>query len=794
MAKFKIESQITLLTVVIAAAVIMSGYYVWQSLSSIVSSISQEARPDNKLFLLKDINNDLSAVESNIRLYVLTNSKNNLNQFDTLKRLITYNIQLLIETTPLEDEQRVLVDSFRTLSISKVQLWQGLLELHRETEGKESKFSEIYEQLEEQKFDTITETTVRRGFIRWLLGTKKVIIDTTISERNIEKDELKNQIENLQREIHETDKQVNLLESNLIAKNIEITNKIDRLISQAEQNEARSLIEKTYLADRMAAATYKRLAGFSVTAVLLLLLVLFLLYNYLKKMRIYERGLQNARQEAENLAIAKERFAANVSHEMRTPVNAIYGLAEQLRNRKDNKNLDEQISVLAQSATHLNNIINDTLDFSKIQAKKLKFNSEHFSPIKVFEEITALQKYGAAQKKLLLRSEFDKNLPKALIGDPLRLKQILINLIGNAIKFTERGEIVFKATADKKAKNTYDLKIDLSDTGIGITKKNLEIIFEEFVQAENQDGKKYHGTGLGLTIVKKLVELQGGKINIESEPEVGTTVNLSIPYAEGEPDKIIETRLEEVEIPDELRQINILIADDEEFNRYIFKTIFNKWGVKFSEVMNGKDAEEKAIQYDYDIILMDVRMPKKNGLEATQAILAEKPDAKIIAITASDDNVEKEKCKEAGMKGFLPKPFSELQLYRVISTTLNLKYETKSNRKQLNYISTLEKLANNDPIFLKDMISLFITSTQNSIEKIAEAIPTKDGNAISDLAHKIAPQCKQIGDKDLYQNIKELEKFASEQPFDEKKIKQLFKKIEGNIIEINQSLKDFLDS
>lgn len=382
----------------------------------------------------------------------------------------------------------------------------------------------IYSQLEQQRFDTTKNETVKEGFFRKLLGKQKVIVDTTIVERNLEKDEIREQIRKLENEITERGEETNLLESNLINENIQITNKLNALIAQAEQEETNSLIEETLEADRLANLTYKRLAAFSIAAVLLFLLVLYLLFNYLKKARAHERGLKKARQEAENLAQAKEKFAANVSHEMRTPVNAIYGLAEQLLKRKNNDNLNKQISVLAQSAQHLNRIINDTLDFTKIQTNKLKLNTVHFSPQKVFDEVVALQKYNAAQKNISLKYQSAENLPEALIGDPLRLKQILINLIGNAIKFTDKGEVVFSAKSEKQEDSLCELQMEIRDTGIGISKENLEIIFDEFVQAENPEGKKYSSTGLGLAIVKKLVELQGGSVKIDSEPGTGTTV------------------------------------------------------------------------------------------------------------------------------------------------------------------------------------------------------------------------------------------------------------------------------
>jgi signal transduction histidine kinase/DNA-binding NarL/FixJ family response regulator len=793
MAKFKIESQITLLAVIIAAAVITSGFFAWKNLSQIVNSIHQEARPDNKLFLIKDIATDLSTIENVVRLYVLTNNEENLKPYKELQYGITDKIQELYALSQPGTDERERIDSIRNLAVNKVQLWQKVLNLHKESKGVEPEFSEIYSQLEQQRFDTIRNETVKEGFLRKIFGKKKVIVDTTIVERDLGKDEIRQQIQRLENELVEQGEQTNLLESNLINQNIQITNKLNTLIAQAEQEEANSLIKETLEADRLANLTYKRLAGFSIAAVLLLLLVLYLLYNYLKKARDYEQGLKKARKEAENLAQAKEKFAANVSHEMRTPVNAIYGLAEQLLKRKNNEKINGQISVLAQSARHLSHIINDTLDFTKIQANKLKFDSVHFSPEKNFEEVIALQKYSAAQKNIVLHYQSHENLPKALIGDPLRLKQILINLLGNAIKFTDEGKVDFIASSEKKNDNSFELKMEIRDTGIGISKENLEIIFDEFVQAENQEGKKYRGTGLGLAIVKKLVELQGGSVSIESEPGTGTKVKVNIPYPKGDKNELREEHLETPKIHSQFKQLRVLIADDEEFNRFLFKGIFDKWGVQYSEVKNGEEATEAALNSDFDIILMDMRMPKKNGIEATKAILSEKPGAKIIAITATNNENEQKACIEAGMLGFIPKPFSEKLLFDTIHSTIDLNDTNFITEKQNDYFAEMERIANGNDTFLKEMISIFIRSTESGISQMKTALKNNDWETISETAHKIAPQCKHVNEKELYNNIKELEQMTSTSPVDKAKAERSFRSIAKKLEIINNEFRNFLE-
>ncbi len=599
MSKFKVEIQITLIAIIIGAAVITSGYFAYKSLSEIVTTIQKDSRPDNRLFLMKDIANELVALENNVRLYTLTNNRSDLKLYDTIQTRIINKIEYLSNLAIPDRKDEILTDSVAVFAAEKLQVWREILNLHLSSKVTTPQFSEIYLKLEEQKTDTIidqVEVEVERKGLKKLFSPKKTttIADTTYVPRPIEKDSIRQEIQNLETEIAEKDRQANVQESHLIEKNIEITGNINRLIAEAENRESVALIERTNDADNLAELTYKRLALFTIVAVILLLIAISVLFNYLSKSRNYQRVLQKAKAEAENLAKVREQFASNVSHEMRTPVNAIYGLAEQLLQQKTDDQLKEQITVIARSAGHLKNIVNETLDFSKIQSNKLKIDSVHFSPNAVFSEVITLQRNEAEKKGIALNFEVDGEIPDALIGDPVRLKQILINLIGNAIKFTDQGNVTLRVKSIKKKYMMVHLEMMVSDSGIGMPKESLKHIFDEFVQLENQSGKKYSGTGLGLSIVKKLVELQKGYIDVKSEPGLGTEVKTTIPFAEGKKENIKEPGFEEVVIPESFRNYKILIADDEEFNLFLMKAILKKWGIEFQEASNGNEVADMA--------------------------------------------------------------------------------------------------------------------------------------------------------------------------------------------------------
>jgi len=580
-----------------------------------------------------------------------------------------------------------------------------------------------------------------------------------------------------------------------------LVERINKLINEAETMVANEFLEKTVEVDRLAEITYKRLAVYTFSAVLLLLLALFVLFNYLKKSRVTQRALADARKKAEILAHAKEQFAANVSHELRTPVNAIYGLTEQVLQKKLDKDTIEMVSVIFKSAGHLRNIVNDTLDFSKIQSENIILESVHFSVAEVFDEVFALVKYEATNKRIALKFDWEGENPGILLGDPLRLKQIIINLVGNAIKFTEKGEVTIKVRGIQSKGQNVELEIQIIDTGIGIKEDKLDIVFDKYVQIDNKTGKKYSGTGLGLSIVKKLVELQGGKVKLESIQGVGTKVTLNITYQKGDPSKVEQAITEIPDIPESFKQLTVLIADDEEYNRFLLKNILQKWGVKFQEAKNGNEVINAACNERFDIILMDINMPEMNGIEAAKAILKCDFDIKIIAVTAATEQLDQQACFKAGMKGFLFKPFAEKDLFDTIDSLMQgeLSNSQSIKIKQAVDISELRRLAGGDEHFLVEMIQLFIKSMETGISGIENAIKNENWievfeNSIEvfENAHKMAAPVKHIGAGHLYENIKLLEKI-SKQTDSVGAIPLLFSEIKNEIEELNSMLKPYLD-
>ncbi|MBK9174812.1 MAG: response regulator [Flavobacteriales bacterium] len=387
------------------------------------------------------------------------------------------------------------------------------------------------------------------------------------------------------------------------------------------------------------------------------------------------KELTAAKERAEHSEKIKQQFLANMSHEIRTPMNAIMGMTGTLRRRTHPPEQDKYLDAIAQSSENLLVIINDILDLSKIEAGKITLENAAFDPRAVITHVRDMLQVKADEKGLRCEVEFEPDIPATLVGDPTRLQQVLLNLLGNAIKFTERGSVSIHARPGPhgpEGSGAFRLAVDVIDTGIGIAKEKQKAIFKEFDQAYSDTTRKYGGTGLGLTISKHLVEMQGGSIALTSEPGQGSTFTVEIPYAIGEGTVGPERVVNDAPLMEGLR---ILLAEDNAFNAMVAMDELADAirGVHVDHAMNGKVALAMATKGTYDLILMDVQMPEMNGYDATRAIRrlnGARAHVPIIAMTANVMEGEVKLGQQAGMDGFVPKPFKREELIQAIRSVI----------------------------------------------------------------------------------------------------------------------------
>ena len=386
-----------------------------------------------------------------------------------------------------------------------------------------------------------------------------------------------------------------------------------------------------------------------------------------------EKDLKKAKELAEEANKAKQKFLSTMSHEIRTPLNAIVNTINFM---KEESHLDGQIEsfdILKFSSDNLLRIVNDILDFSKIDAGKITFETTEFEIRKLINGVKQSFEFNVNKRKLKLNIAVDKNISPVVAGDSVRLTQILINLVGNAVKFTEKGGITIEVEQKKRDNSHVDIEFRIIDTGIGISKEMIGIVFESFTQASSSTTRKYGGTGLGLAITQKLVELQGGKIKLKSKVGEGSTFSFILPFKISDKSHVKD----ESQLSSSLHSLeglNVLVVEDNLINQKIVSKYLSKWGASYDIAENGRIAVEKVINNKYDLVLMDLHMPEMSGYEATEKIRAQKDkycqDLPIIALTASVFIEDREKIFNYGMNGFITKPFNPTELFWAISPFL----------------------------------------------------------------------------------------------------------------------------
>lgn len=474
---------------------------------------------------------------------------------------------------------------------------------------------------------------------------------------------------------------------------------------------------------------------------------------------------QRKRDAAElvRLQKAKEQFLANMSHEIRTPINGIAGIAGLLSQDHTVEEREMYLNAIKHSAENLKVIINDILDLSAIESGKLKFEKIGFNLTDLIPSLISTFTYQAREKKLQLSYKIEPKLNTILIGDPVRLNQILINLIGNAVKFTHSGSIDVLCELEKEQKQVYWIRITVRDTGVGIPPDKLITIFESFSQADESVTRRYGGTGLGLAISKQLVELQKGRIEVHSKEHIGSTFTVFLPYSLDKNNRSIKAQLESKskKIESLTRNIKVLLVEDNDINRLYATSILKNWKCQVDVAENGLVAIEKIKNNQYDVILMDVQMPVMDGYDATKAIRemdAPKNIVPIVALTANVTRQDIDKCLNAGMDDYLSKPFTPEDLYSKLFDNLKLlptsldsndkvtKAVSKKSQQKTDFdLSYLRTVSGNNEGFVKEMVETFVQSIPSSLNDIRESLSNDDTTKLSRTFHQIKPSLSLLG-------------------------------------------------
>ncbi|HCY41831.1 MAG TPA: hypothetical protein DHV48_10825 [Prolixibacteraceae bacterium] len=511
-----------------------------------------------------------------------------------------------------------------------------------------------------------------------------------------------------------------------------------------------------------------------------------------------EQQLIVAREKAEQLGKTKEIFLANMSHEIRTPMNAIIGMGNQLAKTELKGDQQMFLKTIQSAADNLLIIINDILDFSKIEAGRLELEYIGFEPREVVGQILRVMTYKAEEKGILLtNSLYDKRLASVLKGDPYRINQVLLNLVSNSIKFTEKGSVDILCEVIEDKPDSQKLRITVEDTGVGMDESFVNKIFEKFTQEYKSGSRRYGGTGLGMSISKDLIELMGGTIEVISQKGIGTKVFLTLELEKGVQSDLQDKNHVEIQ-NDFLKGKRIIVADDNDNNRLVASFILQNYGAEILEAGDGKKVVDLLMEADADLILMDIQMPVMNGIDATGWIRKSGNTIPIIALTANAIKGENEKCIAAGMNDYISKPFKEEDFLNTIAIWMN-----KSKNKVIESVTEPSKLVSTQKLydlekiipfsrgnesFLKKMIKVFCDQTPAEVDEMVAAFNAQQFEKMGAIAHKIKPNIDNFNILLLAEDIRLVEK-ARKEKVDFQQLETAIENIKRVTSEVIESMK-----
>ena len=835
------------------STVSLVGYISYVALSKLMVTLQTAVQPDHREQELKALLYHISETENIVRIFTITRETKYLNSYratveksnDVLEQLLQKSADNLFILQHLDTVQLLLrrkTDTQnRLIRLSREQkrinVYEEVLsEIDSLTERNEAIDSlkrailkaeatlekEIALKQEEINFQKEDLGKEELGFFQRVFGTGKKAqekkaeqsqqieettkeLDTLLASKDtlwtfadsLQTEDITEELEKALQEIKDREERIN---KELTGIELMLTRR-DRLVGLEIQKQTEIVLnyfDQLDIGEANAAGSYFdkvttqiALVG-SVFAMFFIVLILIIL-NDIKVNQRYRKELEVAKNKAEKLAQAKDEFLSNMSHEIRTPMNAILGFIEQLRKSELKEYQEKFVRIIHHASNHLLSLINDILDYAKIEAGKINLEKEPFSMVEQTIMVFDTLQQKADEKAI----DFNLNLGELthhqyVLGDPVRYRQVIFNLLDNAIKFTEKGSVKLSLVYDSNW-----LEVRIADTGIGIPEKNVKSIYQKFDQVSDDTNKKYGGTGLGLSIVKKLIDLQNGSVEILSKEHKGTEFIVKLPYeptAKPEekasvPEKSSKFKLDE--------EATILIVDDEEFNRTLIETMLKNHNIISRQVQSGHEAFEQLEKENFDAILLDLQMEELHGLEVAKRIRKElNSNIPIISITASSGSDIHEKCYKAGFNEILVKPILENDLLSCLEKYIGIRTEERKESIQVvesesSNEQNISKLFKDNEAFAFKMADMYA----DSLEKAIGIFRTqeRDFEMIRKTAHKIIPSTRQMGFDRFTSLLKQLEK-TIERNDKQRDIKLQIKDVINEGLVIQEEIKDILQS
>ncbi len=807
-------------------AFIAASYFAYISFDKLLNSVEVIAQPDKKLVQIDSILVTVTKTENTLQEYTVTKSNDKLSS-DKLKRFydqkaqIDQQIQQLKRDVDYNKEEKL--DSVLALLNVKLVSFEDFKKIKEQRDNFDfynKALRELEVQIQSKKKiqedsaqaqETPEEIEERRGIIGRIFQPKNNVSEALKKSLPIQPDSIfrlnadsvKMILGGVRREQAVIQRRLDQQELEYLTNNAQVMDNIYQLVGQIKEQQQANSEERTDAAKYTLEQSLSRIGMILAAVLLITAIIIYLIFADITKSDYYKRKLQAAKLDAERLARVKEDFLANMSHEIRTPLTAILGFTKQLKATSLNHTQSEYLQAIDNSSEHLLSLVNDILDFSKIEAGELKFEKSAFDIFQVVQQVHTDLLPQAQKKGLDFHYHTRGDECRFLRGDAFRLKQVLYNLIYNAIKFTETGHVSVKCLLAAANQKQIKVQISVEDTGVGIPLGKMKEIFGAFSQTDASNTRKYGGTGLGLTISKKLIEAQGGRIEVNSEEGKGSVFTVLLVFEKSSEEAVHAQIQSQPQMTDSFDGYKVLVIDDDELNTRLVKIILDKWGVDATMVHTGKEGIELFQQASYDLILCDLQMPEMDGETVARRVKAlASASARRIPFVAFTARILKEDWKHyqsAGMDDYLLKPFNEEEMYQLLHKYLKpsgqqYHHDTASEafieeiREELQeelFISlpvsislkNLRKFTGDDDEMLAQYLESFLTTNANNLEQLVESLETQDLQKASFHAHKMVSGVQQLESHELAADLRKLELLSTVQSAWDTHTAQLIKQV-----------------
>ncbi|OKL40943.1 ATP-binding protein [Pontibacter flavimaris] len=855
--KTKVVVGFTLALSIVAAAI----YLTYSSFTKLLDSVEMLSQPNRKLVELQQTLSTIATAESAIRAYTLTTNEEHfkayLGHLDTIQSRID-SLEYLMQDSPGELAQ---VDSISVLLQEKhksLDLYVSLKKQQKEHTYSGKAMRQIASTARQKPLSTTihksTTTTIsdrlnlngtdeevkvapppveepedKRGFFGKIFTKKekpttelppppKVImpqlqvkqeveIDTSIANVPVASlNQVRRILHNVQREADEQARKLQARELALLQQDKQVMDQIRAMMHEMERHEQEKAELNSAEARQVAQETSTIMLAIGLVGLGSGIAFILLILRDLTRSNNYKSRLINAQKEAVKLARAKEAFVANMSHEMRTPLNVVLGFTQQLRHTPLQPEQAEHLQAIDGAGQHLLHIVNDVLDLSKMEAGKLQINHTSFSLRQLLTQVEQAFALKASSKDIQLSLSVDATIPDNLSADALRLKQVLFNLVDNAIKFTHQGKVHVDVRLRSRRRSRVALSIAVADTGIGIPQERLQHVFGEFNQADDSILRKYGGTGLGLSISKKLVDMQGGTLSVNSAANEGTTFTVVLPMQVSQ-EEVPAAQPEAAPLPISFRGLKALVVDDDAYSRTLCNLILGRWGMQVYLANDGQEALDLVQQHSFDIVLTDIQLPGMSGKTVARNIRKLDKQVPIIALTANILSNDAGFFRNSAITGHVLKPFTEQELHQKIAEALPdeplapagmespaTETEVTPKAARLYDLSEMRLFTGDDHQALAAVLEVLVQDQEQNLEQLRQAADVQNWEAAGNMAHKMLTAFKHMKAHTVTPYLMQLEQVLHNGQQEGMVLQQVVEAVQPQVQQVLQALEQELQS